>query len=550
MSEKLIITMTTWRKRIDNLPVVIDSILNQTKKPDKIVINLSEEEFANKEKDIPKNVLDYLNNHKHIVEIYWCGKNIRTWKKIIPTLKRYPNDAVLCMDDDWIYNKNYIEKLWNKHLEFPNNPVVYTTVTNHGFYQHCGIGTIDKACYYDNDIDKWLNTEIVDIRDSDSFMTFMAVRHGNPPVSVGEDGVFNAKSYNPVEPFAGTMGPSYDWISKKLNDCFENYKKIMTRWVIHWWVRERETLDLTETEMFHFSELKKYTSTISLFDKITVSLSLDDVNNLSLINFAKSSFLANVKNKNVEFIIIQNNPASGEFKTYRDQVLSRIDSGEYILYTHFKGARANAITNVNMISQEKRWCSDMYSVVMGCNSINIIKKRYLYGDKRQCKRVSKESELQYRTEEINHINRLFRQDNPYRIYINKQAHSRWRYYGSFMWINTSLLYEHILDEGINKQCLLNVVDTLDKNGCSYYLSENFICDFSPYDGVCHSECDMQQIVEPDISNSYVQNILTEKKVISRAYVNKKKKEENKAELLSVYGINNSGFGKHKIIRKK
>jgi len=124
-------------------------------------------------------------------------KNIRTWKKIIPTLKRYPNDAVLCMDDDWIYNKNYIEKLWNKHLEFPNNPITYTNVTNHGFYQHCGIGTIDKACYYDNDIDKWLDTEIVDIRDSDSFMTFMAVRHGNPPISVGEDGVLNAKPYNP-----------------------------------------------------------------------------------------------------------------------------------------------------------------------------------------------------------------------------------------------------------------------------------------------------------------------------------------------------------------
>jgi len=74
MSEKLIITMTTWQKRISNLPVVIDSILNQTKKPDKIVINLSEEEFVNKEKDIPENVLNYLNTHNHIIEIYWCGK--------------------------------------------------------------------------------------------------------------------------------------------------------------------------------------------------------------------------------------------------------------------------------------------------------------------------------------------------------------------------------------------------------------------------------------------------------------------------------------------
>ena len=204
----------------------------------------------------------------------------------------------------------------------------------------------------------------------------------------------------------------------------------------------------------------------------------------------------------------------------------------------------------NKTSSEKRWCSDMYSVVMNCNSINTIKKRYLYGDKRQCNRVPRELELQCRSEEIDRVNRLFKHDNPYRIYINKQAHSRWRYYGSFVWINTSLIYEHIIAEGISKQCLLDVVDTLDKNGCSYYLSEDFICDFSPYDGICHSECDKQQTVNLDIPNSHVQNIITGKRAISRAYVNQKQKEENKAELLSAYGINNSGFGKHNIIKRK
>jgi len=223
MSEKLIVTMTTWKKRICNLPAVIDSILNQTKKPDKIVINLSEEEFVNKEKDIPEDVLNYLNLHKNIIEIYWCRKNIKSWKKEIYTLKRYPNDAVLCMDDDWIYNKNYIEKMWNKHLEFPNNPITFTEIKNHRFYQHCGIGTIDKACYYDEYIYKWLNTDIVEHGDEDSFMTFMAVRHGNPPVSVGESGVSNAKPFNASEPLCGITNSAYKWISEKLNDKFENY---------------------------------------------------------------------------------------------------------------------------------------------------------------------------------------------------------------------------------------------------------------------------------------------------------------------------------------
>ena len=62
--EKIIITMTSWRKRLANIPDVLDTVFKQTIKPDKIVINLSSEEFPDKEKEIPAEVLEYINKRE------------------------------------------------------------------------------------------------------------------------------------------------------------------------------------------------------------------------------------------------------------------------------------------------------------------------------------------------------------------------------------------------------------------------------------------------------------------------------------------------------
>ena len=42
--------------------------------------------------------------------------------KIIPTLKLYPNDCIIGIDDDWLYPPTMIEDLWNTHIKYPNNP--------------------------------------------------------------------------------------------------------------------------------------------------------------------------------------------------------------------------------------------------------------------------------------------------------------------------------------------------------------------------------------------------------------------------------------------
>jgi hypothetical protein len=101
--QNIIVSLTTWKKRIGNIPTVLNTILKQTMSPYKIVINLSSEEFSNKEKDIPEDVLKFIENNKTI-EINWVeGENSRQWKKFVPTMLKYPNDWVICIDDDKLY---------------------------------------------------------------------------------------------------------------------------------------------------------------------------------------------------------------------------------------------------------------------------------------------------------------------------------------------------------------------------------------------------------------------------------------------------------------
>lgn len=54
---KIVVTMTSWTKRINNCAKVVRDVINGTKKPDAIYLNLSEEEFPGKEKDIPKELI-------------------------------------------------------------------------------------------------------------------------------------------------------------------------------------------------------------------------------------------------------------------------------------------------------------------------------------------------------------------------------------------------------------------------------------------------------------------------------------------------------------
>lgn len=114
--DSIIVSLTSFPERMDDIHFCLYSLLTQTFKPDKVVLWLANEQFPNKEEDIPEDVLKLKDNG---LEINWC-EDIKSYKKLIPALRKYPNDFIVTVDDDIYYPENWLEKMWNTYLDYPN----------------------------------------------------------------------------------------------------------------------------------------------------------------------------------------------------------------------------------------------------------------------------------------------------------------------------------------------------------------------------------------------------------------------------------------------
>lgn len=94
----IIVAFTSWKKRIDNVAKVALNIINQTIKPDLIELNLSIEEFPNREADLPKelNFLIAINIHTTddlILQLQTEKDSMDQIQAIVTgTYKRHPED--------------------------------------------------------------------------------------------------------------------------------------------------------------------------------------------------------------------------------------------------------------------------------------------------------------------------------------------------------------------------------------------------------------------------------------------------------------------------
>ena len=91
---KVIVSLTTFPARINFVHKTISALLNQTFKPDSVVLWLAEEQFPDKK--IPETLL---NLQKYGLEVRWC-EDIRSFKKLVPSLREFPNDIIVTADDD------------------------------------------------------------------------------------------------------------------------------------------------------------------------------------------------------------------------------------------------------------------------------------------------------------------------------------------------------------------------------------------------------------------------------------------------------------------
>ena len=159
-NENLIVTLTSWKGRINLISKNLERLLNNTIKPKKLILNLAKEEFPRQNLELPQEILKLLKNYKNF-EIFWVEKNNNVFKKLIPTLNRFQNDLIITVDDDILYPYNSIENMLKCYKKYGGNiPVSFGpkstdwNIKGKYIHSHYGAGSIVKYKYYNNKIDE------------------------------------------------------------------------------------------------------------------------------------------------------------------------------------------------------------------------------------------------------------------------------------------------------------------------------------------------------------------------------------------------------------
>lgn len=114
--EEIIVSLTTYEKRLHDVYLTIESIMQGSMKPNRIVLWLADEL-----KNIPLPRVLQLQERRGL-EIRYC-EEIRSFKKLVPSLQAFPNASIVTIDDDAFYSYDMLEILVNAHIQKPRSIV-------------------------------------------------------------------------------------------------------------------------------------------------------------------------------------------------------------------------------------------------------------------------------------------------------------------------------------------------------------------------------------------------------------------------------------------
>lgn len=169
VNEKAIISLTSWKARINTVSKTLYSLLKQC--PGfHIVLVLSEEEFPKMMDELPENLMLFVDNE--LIELMFVRKNYKSFKKVLFTMDKYRDVPVISADDDCIYTCNYAQKLydaWTKD-EFSIQTFHSCPVTH---YQHGPTTLYPPYCFLQYGLDK-LNQTIMNTNHDDVYYGCLA----------------------------------------------------------------------------------------------------------------------------------------------------------------------------------------------------------------------------------------------------------------------------------------------------------------------------------------------------------------------------------------
>lgn len=110
----IIVSLTSFGERFDDLELSLYSLLNQSIKPDKLILWLSNKYTLS---DLPYTITRYIKNG---LEVRFVD-DIGSYTKFFYALKEFKSSIVATADDDIYYPKNWLEKLYHSYILNPND---------------------------------------------------------------------------------------------------------------------------------------------------------------------------------------------------------------------------------------------------------------------------------------------------------------------------------------------------------------------------------------------------------------------------------------------
>ncbi len=115
--EKIVVSLTSFPAAIEYAVLAVKSILRGEVLPDKLVLYLTFDQF--KECVIPEELIK-LQKENDIFEIRDYPSDIRSYRKLIPALRDFPDSIIVTVDDDVDYDKNMLKDMIALHRKYPD----------------------------------------------------------------------------------------------------------------------------------------------------------------------------------------------------------------------------------------------------------------------------------------------------------------------------------------------------------------------------------------------------------------------------------------------
>lgn len=113
VAQDVVVSLTSYPARLPQLHLVIRSLLHQSLSPREIVLYLGKD---TKDEDIPSSLREL---EKYNFTIKTGYEDLKPHKKYFFAMQEYPDDAVITVDDDVIYDKDFVQDLYNCYKKYP-----------------------------------------------------------------------------------------------------------------------------------------------------------------------------------------------------------------------------------------------------------------------------------------------------------------------------------------------------------------------------------------------------------------------------------------------